>query len=169
MYDRKGGRVNLDYLEQNADYVATLEEALRRLHGDGRLLTTQSLYSFVGDKVAGSKAAVAEFLKERGDAPQEDAFWDLRGRISAWITEHGFEHDLHQVALYLARIAAEVRWGHDTEVLSQLHTLAAAQPPDHADDAGTWTYRREAAIRPRRCLTTSYIFPCELSTPVILR
>jgi hypothetical protein len=61
--------MNLDYLAHNAAYVATMEEAIGRLQADGRFLTTQSLYAFVGQAVAGSYAKVAAFLKERGDAP----------------------------------------------------------------------------------------------------
>jgi hypothetical protein len=128
--------MNLDYLERNADYVATMEEATRRLQAAGQFLTIQSLYRFVGPDVAGSWAKVAEFLHERGDAPQADAFWDLRGRIGQWITDHAMEGDLHQVALYLARLTAEMGWVRDTHVLNELWKLT--EPQSSGTDTEAW-------------------------------
>ena len=93
---RKGDGMNLAYVEENAEYVATMEEAITRLTAAGHFLTTQALYAFVGQEVAGSYAQVAAFLKERGDAPQVDAFWDLRGRIGQWITQHGLEDESYK-------------------------------------------------------------------------
>jgi hypothetical protein len=122
--------MNQEYLEANAAYVATMEEAIVRLKADGRFLTKQSLYTFVGKEVAGSQAKVAAFLHERGDAPQEDAFWDLRGRIWEWSTQHGmYGEESHQVAYWLSRIADEIRYAHDVHVLNRLHQLEAAAPP----------------------------------------
>ena len=118
--------MNLAYVEENAEYVATMEEAITRLTAAGHFLTTQALYAFVGQEVAGSYAQVAAFLKERGDALQVDAFWDLRGRIGQWITQHGLEDESYKVALYLARLTAEVRLAHDVHVLARLQALEAA-------------------------------------------
>ena len=113
--------MNLDYLEKNGDYVRAMEEAIVRLKADGRFLTTQSLYAFVGPDVAGSKAQVAAFLKERGDAPQEDAFWDLRGRIGTWSTQHGmYGEGATPGGVWLTRIAGEFRWAHDAHVLYEI-------------------------------------------------
>lgn len=138
--------MNLEYAERHAAYIATMEEAIVRLTADGRFLTTQSLYTFVGEAVAGSQAQVGAFLKERGDAPQEDAFWDLRGRIWEWMTQHGLYGEAsHQVALYLTRIAAEVRWAHDVHVLYRLHQLEAGASPVPEEEAG-----EDAAPQPRQ-------------------
>jgi hypothetical protein len=127
--------MNLEYVEANADYVATMEEAIVRLKAEGRFLTTQSLYTFVGEAVAGSKAKVAAFLHERGDAPQADAFWDLRGVIWEWSVQHGmYGEESARVAYWLSRIADEFRYAHDVHVLYRLHQLEAAAPPEGEED-----------------------------------
>jgi hypothetical protein len=127
--------MNLEYVERNADYVAMMEEAIGRLQYEGRFLTAQSLYAFVGEEAAGSRAKVREFLHERGDAPQDDAFWDLRGRIGEWMTQHGMYGDMfYEVALYLSRIADEVRCAHDVYVLARLKELQEAQHEGNASE-----------------------------------
>jgi hypothetical protein len=132
--------MNEAYRERNVDYIAAMEEVIVRLTYEGRLLTAQSLYTFAGEAVAGSLAKVREFLHERGDAPQEDAFWDLRGRIGEWSTQHGLYGEAsYLVALYLTRIAAEWRVAHDVHVLYELHQLKEAQRPSPpAEPEGTW-------------------------------
>jgi hypothetical protein len=121
------------YLERNAAFVAHMENAIAALEASGHFLTTQSLYGAVRDTVGCSYAAVAHFLKERGAAPQVDAYWDLRGRVGQWIAQHGLEREYDHVATWLTRLAGELRYAHDCAVENRLRALEAAVP--HAPGA----------------------------------
>ena len=60
----------------------------------------------------------------RSSAPQDDAYWALRGCIGHWMDAYHVERE--RTLLYLARITAEVRCSLDCYVLTRLQALEAA-------------------------------------------
>jgi hypothetical protein len=64
----------------------------------------------------------------RHDAPKEDAYWELRGRIGQWMDQYGVPPE--RTLLSLARIMAELRLAQDCHVLARLQALEEAGEED---------------------------------------